>query len=123
MVSMAHYAAVNAYGRVEIVEDEGGLQDIVQRLVRLYERAMPQPWSFGDSGTFVERMLGQIVGVRIEIEKIEGKWKLNQNHSVERRKKVVRALGVRGGENAQAIVPMMQAMLPPGSRGRWLLSR
>ena len=37
-------------------------------------------------------MLTQIVGFRIEIEKIEGKWKLNQNHPAERRQKVVRAL-------------------------------
>ena len=58
-------------------------------------------------------MLRQIVGFRIEVEKIEGKWKLNQNHFVERRKKVVLALGERGDENAQAIVAMMQTMLPP----------
>ena len=57
-------------------------------------------------------MLAQIVGFRIEIEKIEGKWKLNQNHPVERRQKVVRALQERGDENAQAIAAMMQAMLP-----------
>ena len=77
-----NYTAVHAYGRAEIVKDEGAVLEIVQRMVRVYERAMPQPWSFGDSGTFIERMLGQIVGFRIEIEKIEGKWKLNQNHSV-----------------------------------------
>ena len=34
--------------------------------------------------TFVERLLKQIVEIHIEIE---GKWKLNQNHPVERRKK------------------------------------
>jgi transcriptional regulator len=107
-----NYTAVHAYGRVEIVEDEGALLEIVQRTVGVYEQTMPRPWTFGDSGTFAERMLGQIVGFRIEIEKIEGKWKLNQNHSVERRKKVIRALGERGDENAQAIVAMMQAMLP-----------
>ena len=36
----------------------------------------------------------------------------NQNHPAERRKKVVRALGERSDENAQAIAAMMQAMLP-----------
>jgi transcriptional regulator len=107
-----NYTAVHAYGQVVIVEDEGALLEIVQRTVRVYERAMPQPWAFSDSGTFVKRMLGQIVGFRIEVEKIEGKWKLSQNHAVERRKRVVRALGERGDENAQAIAAMMQAMLP-----------
>jgi len=73
---------------------------------------MPRPWLFDGSGTFVERLLGQIVGFRIEIEKIEGKWKLNQNHPVERRKKVIRTLRERGDENAQAVAALMQALLP-----------
>jgi transcriptional regulator len=56
-------------------------------------------------------MLAQIVGFRIEVQKIEGKWKLNQNQPVERRQKVVRALQQQGGENAQAIATVMRAML------------
>jgi transcriptional regulator len=106
-----NYAAVHAYGRVEVIEDESALREIVQEMVRVYEQAMPRPWSFDASTTFAKRLLGQIVGFRIEIEKIEGKWKLNQNHSIERRHKVVHALRERGGENAQAIADMMQAML------------
>ena len=108
-----NYTAVHAYGRVQVIEDEDALLEIVQKTVRVYEQAMPRPWSFDGSSTFVKKMLGQIVGFRIEVENIEGKWKLNQNHPVERRQKVVRALRERGDENAQAIAAMMQAMLPP----------
>jgi len=72
---------------------------------------MPRPWSFDGSGTFVKRLLGQIVGFRID-ERIEGKWKLNQNHPVERRKKVIQALQQRGDENAQAVAAVMRGMLP-----------
>jgi transcriptional regulator len=58
-------------------------------------------------------MLTQIVGFRIEIDKIEGKWKLSQNQPVERRKKVIRALQRRqGDENAEAVAAMMRQMLP-----------
>ena len=107
-----NYTAVHAYGRVQVIEDEGALLDIVQRFVQIYEKTMPRPWSFDPSSTFVERMLAQIVGFRIEVEKIEGKWKLNQNHPAERRRKVVRALRQRGDENAQAVAALMQALLP-----------
>jgi len=107
-----NYAAVHVYGRVQIIEDESALAEIVQKFVHVYERAMPRPWSFDDSATFAKRMLAQIVGFRIEIEKIEGKWKLNQNHPVERRRKVILALGEQGDENALAIAAMMQALLP-----------
>ena len=107
-----NYAAVHAYGRVQIIDNEDALLDIVQKAVRVYEQGMPRPWSVGGSGPYVQRRLGQIVGFRIEIEKIEGKWKLNQNHPVERRRKVINALRQRGGENAEAIAAMMQSMLP-----------
>jgi transcriptional regulator len=110
-----NYIAVHAYGRVQVVEDAGALLDIVRETVRVYEQAMPRPWSFDGSGAFVERLLAQIVGFRIAVEKIEGKWKLNQNHPVERRRKVVRALRERAGENVQAVAAMMQAMLPAES--------
>jgi transcriptional regulator len=107
-----NYTAVHAYGRIQIVEDRDALLEIVKRSVQVYERGMPKPWSFDGSATFVERLLAQIVGFRIEIDRIEGKWKLNQNHPAERRKKVVRVLQEQQGENAQAIAQMMQAMLP-----------
>jgi transcriptional regulator len=106
-----NYTAVHAYGRVEVVEDERSLLDIVQRSVGFYERAMPRPWSFDPAGPFVGRLLAQIVGVRIEVERVEGKFKLNQNHPAERRQKVVRALRERGDENARAVAALMQAML------------
>jgi transcriptional regulator len=85
---------------------------IQQTAQQVYEQALPRPWSFDSSSRFVERLLAQIVGFRIEIDKIEGKWKLNQNHPVERREKVVLALQQQGGENAQSVAAMMQRMLP-----------
>jgi transcriptional regulator len=60
-------------------------------------------------------MLQQIVGFRIPLEKIEGKWKLNQNHPVEGRKKVVDILRQREGENARALAGVMETMLPTDS--------
>jgi transcriptional regulator len=108
-----NYTAVHVSGGIEIIEDAAALLDMVQKFVRVYEQAMHRPWSLDGAEVFVKRMLGQIVGFRIEIERIEGKWKLNQNQPIERRRNVVRALQKRGGENALAIAAMMHAMLPP----------
>src|SRR5262249_16486440 len=107
-----NYTAVHVYGRVEVLDDAGALRDIVREMVRVYEQAMPRPWLFDDSGTYAERRLAQIIGFRMRTDKIEGKWKLNQNHPAEHRKKVIRALRERGGDNAQAIAALMEAMLP-----------
>jgi transcriptional regulator len=103
-----NYAAVHASGPVELVEDAGSLLEIVQRSVAVYEAGLPRPWRLDATGPFVDRLLAQIVGFRITIEKIEGKWKLNQNHPVERREKVIRALRHQGGENGLAIAEMMR---------------
>jgi transcriptional regulator len=84
-----------------------------QKSVRFYEQALPRPWTFAGAGPFVERMLAQIVSFRIEIEKLEGKWKLNQNYLPERRAKVIRALRERGGEIAMAVAALMEARQPP----------
>ena len=108
-----NYVAVHAYGRVRVVEDEAALLDIVRRSVEVYERNMPRPWSFEGSGAYAERRLAHIVGFRVEVERIEGKWKLNQNHPAERRRKVIRALTERGDENALAVAALMRRTLPP----------
>ena len=109
-----NYAAVHAYGRARLVEDRPGLLDIVRRSVEVYEGSRPRPWSPGEPGTFIDRLLGQIVGFRMEIERLEGKWKLNQNHPAERRRKVVPALEGRGDANATAIAALMRQRLDEG---------
>jgi transcriptional regulator len=106
-----NYVAAHVYGQAQIIDDEEGLRDIVERSVQAFERGMPQPWSLGGADVFLKRMLAQIVGFRIEIASIEGKWKLNQNHPPERREKVVRALQGRGDEQALAVATLMQASL------------
>jgi len=109
-----NYAAVHAYGRVTVVQDADALLEIVRRSVAVYEAAMPRPWEYDTAGPFVGRMLPLIVGFRLAIDRLEGKWKLNQNHPAGRRAKVVRALRERGDDDALGVAAMMDALPPPG---------
>ena len=106
-----NYTAVHATGPIEIIEEPGALLEILQATVRLYEGALPSPWSIGPVDSYVESMLRQIVGFRIEIAVLEGKWKLNQNHPQERRRKVIRALRERSDENSLGIAELMEQTL------------
>lgn len=106
-----NYVAVHAYGQLELVKDRVGVHDILTRTAGIYERRMPQPWSYDVADPEIDRMLGAIVGFRIEISRLEGKAKLSQNHPEERRRKVVRALNAQGGENSRAIAELMEASL------------
>ena len=86
MVPTWNYTAVHVTGTMRIVEDEPGLAAIVGAMVRFYEQSMPTPWAFAGETTYMKRMLSQIVGIRIEIARIEGKFKLNQNRTVDQRR-------------------------------------
>ncbi len=111
-----NYVAVHAAGRAELIEECDALREIVRRSVEVYEAAMPRPWRLDADSAFVDRLLPQIVGFRIPIDALEGKWKLNQNHPAARRAKVVRALEAAGGENASGIAAAMRRTLPAEDR-------
>jgi transcriptional regulator len=106
-----NYVAVHAYGELRLVEDRDGLHDILSRSVAVYEGGMPEPWSFNASDPDIDKMLKSIVGFRIEISRLEGKAKLNQNHSEERCRKVIRALAAQTDENSRAIAKLMTSAL------------
>lgn len=102
-----NYVAVHAYGTFHAVEDRDGLLDILRRSVTTFESQRAKPWVFDESDPHIEKMLRAIVGFRIEITRLGGKWKLSQNHPEDRRRKVIRALGVQDDEGARAVAGMM----------------
>ena len=89
---------MHVYGELELVEDEQELLNSLQDLVHTYEET-ESTYSLNDvDPNYMAGLSKGIVGFKIKISKIEGKAKLSQNHSVERRKLVVgnlRKLGVR----------------------------
>lgn len=102
-----NYVAVHAYGWCRLVEGGEGLARILTDTVATYERTTPAPWTV-DAGTeFFEKLARQVVGFRIEISRLEGKWKLNQNHPEERRERVIRQLAQSADEQAREIGRMM----------------
>lgn len=104
-----NYVAVHAYGKLQPIEEPAALHKIVRDFVTVYEASMPQPWALGGPSDFLDRLVRQIVGFRIEIMRLEGKWKLNQNQPAERRERVALALQKRTEDDSQAIAKMMNA--------------
>jgi transcriptional regulator len=103
-----NYTAVHVYGTFRVVEDRESLLDIIRRIVLYYESPRPDPWSFDEEAPYADQLIRGIVGFRIEISRLEGKWKLSQNHPEERRRRVIRALVERPDEHSQAIAAMMK---------------
>ena len=103
-----NYAAVHAYGRARVVTDESRLRDIVSRLVDQYESGRAQPWSMaGLTDRYLRGMLNAIVGVEIDVERIEGKLKLSQNRKPEDRRGVIAALSASDEAADKALAQYM----------------
>jgi transcriptional regulator len=88
-----NYAVVHAYGFLKVIEDAQWLRAHLEELVPIHESAFPEPWKVSDAPE--EYIVGQakgIVGLELHIERLEGKWKLNQNRSESDRRGVVEGL-------------------------------
>jgi transcriptional regulator len=103
-----NYTAVHAYGKIELIEEPESLLELLRRTVNFFEASMPTPWKLPEDSLFISRLLAQIVGFRLRIERLEGKMKLNQNHPEERRQKVATALNAIGDENSLGIAALMR---------------
>jgi transcriptional regulator len=96
-----NYIMVQARGRLRAIDDPAWLHALVSRLTDRHEANRPAPWEVGDAPPdYIEKMLGAIVGIEIEIEAIAGKWKVSQNRSAADRDGVARTLAAEGGAAA-----------------------
>jgi transcriptional regulator len=106
-----NYVAVHAYGPLEIISSQTEFLELLRRMVDTFEEGAENPWTLERSGDVVDKLLAGIVGFRIPITRIEGKWKLSQNHPTERQAKVITALESLQGEDALAIAALMRKNL------------
>jgi len=80
VVPTYNYVAVHAHGRLTVHDDVKWLRGLVGRLTNRFESRQPKPWKMGDAPQeYLEEMLEKIVGLEIEINRLEGKWKMSQN--------------------------------------------
>ncbi|PCJ28221.1 MAG: transcriptional regulator [SAR86 cluster bacterium] len=87
-----NYQAVHIYGRATCFQDSEKLKNIVDRLTAENEAAFDKPWKPDYEAT----MLRGIVGIKIEIEDIQCKFKLNQNRDIDDQKNVSTQLRLIG---------------------------
>jgi transcriptional regulator len=92
-----NYSVVHAHGRPEVMQDKHWLRSHVTELTAQQEHGRATPWAVSDAPeSFIEIMLRGIIGLRIVIERIEGKWKMSQNREAKDREGVAKGLLARG---------------------------
>ena len=97
-----NYIAIHAHGAIEWFDDAERLRAVVTRLTQKHEAGSAAPWAITDAPPdYINSMLAAIVGFRIPLARLEGKWKMSQNRPPADRDAVVDALR-RDGKDAIA---------------------
>lgn len=75
-----NYAMVQARGTARVMSDTDWLDTQVAALTDHHEADRPDPWQVSDAPRpYIEAQLRGIIGLQIDIQSLEGKWKVSQN--------------------------------------------
>jgi transcriptional regulator len=101
-----NYTVVHAYGVPKIL-DRAAMVALLKGLVGKHERTFDKPWDFDPNDPFMQKQMPEIAGFEIKIEKLQGKFKLNQNRTAADRAGVIEALSGSEDPLQQAVASMM----------------
>ena len=100
-----NYQVVHVKGEVNFLSDEKALRGILAKLTRTHEAKQPIPWKISDAPTeYITQQLQGIVGIKIQITEITGKFKLSQNREKVDALGVVDGLEKHGSHNLAKVV-------------------
>ena len=104
-----NYIAVHACGTLTLVEDNAGKEELLAGLIARHDPAYAEQWRGLPEG-YRQTMLGNIMGFRIAISRIEGKFKLSQNRT-ERERHNVQAAHAAGDPDQKALAAWMARLV------------
>jgi len=106
-----NYAVVHAHGRLNAIEDVLWLRAFLEELTKTHERGRSEPWNISDApAEYIEKQLNAIVGLKLTITQLVGKWKLSQNRPARDRASVIQALLEQGTESSKAMAESMEKL-------------
>ena len=93
-----NYQAVHVYGRCRVFEQADQLTALVDALSGVYESRFDDPWQ----PRYPDSMLKAIVGIELEIDDIQCKYKLSQNRPAADHQPVIDQLEALGADELAA---------------------
>jgi transcriptional regulator len=103
-----NYVSIHLYGELEIINDPKFIYDSLSDMIVKYEsRDSKYNLSNVDPG-YIDGLQKGIVAFKININKIDAKAKLSQNHPVERQELIIRHLEKTSSEENKRIASLMK---------------
>ncbi|MDP5273575.1 FMN-binding negative transcriptional regulator [Chengkuizengella axinellae] len=106
-----NYMAVHIYGKFVIQNNGETVMNQLESMVDTYESGFETPWKVDISSEYNQNLVKHIVGFEIEIKNIQCKFKLNQNHPIERRKNAIHGLRTTNQHESIQIADAMEKSL------------
>jgi len=101
-----NYTVVHAYGAPQPCDSSATLTHL-KALVSKHEKFFDKPWDFDPTAAWIQNLLRAIAAFEIKIEKLEGKFKLNQNRTAADRAGVIEALSASDDPLQRAVADWM----------------
>jgi transcriptional regulator len=96
-----NFAVVHASGKLKPIEDPKALHDLLAQLIHKFEDPKKTPYDFSKlPDSFTYPMIQHIIGFEMEIELLEGKFKLGQERSEGDRQGILKGLGATKPERS-----------------------
>jgi transcriptional regulator len=114
-----NYVLVAVHGTVRVHDDPAWTRDLVERLTRAHEGGRAEPWAVTDAPErYIAGQLRAIVGIEVEIDHVEAKWKLSQNRSAADVAGVIAGLGDGSHDDLALAAAMSKVEADRPHRGR-----
>jgi transcriptional regulator len=111
-----NYAVVHAYGKLVVHDDKQWLREFLPILTATHEARFEKRWQVSDAPEdYLDKMMGAIVGMELEVTRVVAKWKASQNQPEKNRVTLVAGLQATDQPGAQAMAQLVTASSPARS--------
>ena len=108
-----NYVAVHAFGTLRLNDDPQSLRAHLEMLTHRHEADRARPWHITDApGDYIAQQMQAIVRVDLQIDRLEGKWKMSQNRADVDIAGVIRGLGASNAAGDQAVAAIVSERRP-----------
>jgi transcriptional regulator len=113
-----NYVAIHVHGRLRPIGEPAALLALIGRLTDEHEAYIEKPWSIREAQDHAEHLAQHILGFELEIEELEGKFKLSQNRSDGDRAGVLKEFAKSADSGVQEMLELMHGLYADDGKRR-----
>lgn len=102
-----NYVAVHAYGRARVFHEAEHLTEVLLETINQFEHAYLDQWH-GLNEKYRSKMLSEIVGFEIPIERVKAKFKLSQNRPLADQRRIIQSLESSADSAISGVAKLMK---------------